>query len=278
MSDARADVLMITYNSADYVKLSLPRLLDSCGERDRVWLWHNGTDQATLEVTQQYAQDKRVYRFHHSVDNVGLREPTNWLWANADGAYVSKVDDDCLLPLDWIERLHHAHQANQNFGAIGASRLRPEDVVDHLISQKTESFNDDVQLFRNHWVQGSGYLLRRPWVEKMGFLGDGQSWPEYCLSMAKAGAINGFLFPLLFEDHMDDPRSSHTLMKSDTDLAWRQPLSANRSRVLTLEDWQRRLERSAREVQAAPLDLRIWSGWRKQLRSVRARVEMLRSP
>src|SRR5690606_28589268 len=45
----RADILMITYRSAGYLHLSLPRLLETLGERDRVWLWHNGDDEATLE-------------------------------------------------------------------------------------------------------------------------------------------------------------------------------------------------------------------------------------
>src|SRR5699024_265627 len=36
----RVDIVMITYRSAGYLHLSLPRLLDTLGDRDRVWLWH----------------------------------------------------------------------------------------------------------------------------------------------------------------------------------------------------------------------------------------------
>ena len=266
------DVLMLTYNAAAYVELSLPRLLESCDDDTRVWLWHNGNDQATLEIAQHFARDARVHRFHHSEINVGLREPTNWVWREGSGDFVSKVDDDCLLPTDWIARLRHAHASDDRFGAIGASRLRPEDLVPELIERKLAHFNDGTMLFRNHWVQGSGYLLKREWIRRLGPLADGQSWTSYCMALAFAGAINGFLYPLIFEDHMDDPRSEHTLMRTDEDLAWRMPLSAKRSRVRSLEEWQARLERSALDVQKAPLDLRHWRGWRRKIHNLRSRL------
>src|ERR1700741_2603147 len=71
------DILMITYDRPEYVRLSLPHLLDSCTDDARVWLWHNGTDAATLAAVEEFRHDPRVHRFHHSPVNAGLREPTN---------------------------------------------------------------------------------------------------------------------------------------------------------------------------------------------------------
>ena len=270
------DVLMITFNAPGYVKLSLPRLLDSCDEQTRIWLWHNGTHEETLEVTKGFASDPRVHRFHHSIENVRLTDPTNWMWAESNGAFLSKVDDDCLLPVDWIKRLRHAHEGNDEFGAIGASRLREEDIIPEAFEKKLQNFGPGLDLFRNHWVQGSGYLLKRKWVDKHGLLKPDQSWTNYCLELALDGAINGFLYPLIFEDHMDDPRSEHTLLHTDDDFRWRMPLSAKRSKVQTLDDWGRRMRRSAREVQEASLDLRSWVGWRRRLHNLRSRIDQLR--
>lgn len=272
------DVLMITFNAPGYVKLSLPRLLDSCDDHTRVWLWHNGTHEETLEVAKSYADDPRVHKFHHSVENVKLTEPTNWLWSQANGGFVSKVDDDCLLPVDWITRLRDAHSTNPNFGAIGASRLREEDILQDCIDRKTETFESGVRLFRNHWVQGSGYLLKRGLIDKQGLLKDGQSWPKYCLQLGLKGAVNGFLLPLIFEDHMDDPRSENTLLFSDEDFEWRMPLSAKRSQVLTLADWEERMKLSAKEIQLAPLEMHQWKGWRQKLRKLMSRINQTRRP
>lgn len=271
MRTPSADILMITFNSADYVHISLPRLLESCSEHDRVWLWHNGADTPTLEATRSYKDHPRVHRFHHSPENVGLGPPTNWVWSEGDGDFVSKVDDDCLLPLDWLTKLRAAHEACPEFGAIGACRLLPEDVDQRLIERKMQTHNG-IKIVRNHWVQGSGYLLKRSVMERQGPLDQDIGWTNYCLELARSGAVNGFLYPLIFEDHMDDPRSGNTLMRSDADLAWRMPLSMKRSNVKTLDDWQRRLVKSARELQEAPVDIRAFSGWRLRIHNLRQRL------
>lgn len=272
------DILMITYNSPDYVRLSLPRLLESCDDYSRVWLWHNGTDEETLETTRSFAHDSRVHRFHHSVENKRLQEPTAWLWTEADGTYVSKVDDDCLLPLDWIIRLREAHEANGDFGAIGSSRLRPEDIDAPRLQRKVFEYGGGVQLFRNHWIQGSGYLLKRSLIDKFGLITGDQSWTGYCLELAQGGAINGFLYPLLFEDHMDDPRSVHTLLHSDADLHWRMPLSLGLGKVRSLADWERLLIQSNEGLLEASLDLKDYRGWRLKLHHIRSRIAQLRQP
>jgi hypothetical protein len=222
--------------------------------------------------------DPRVHRFRHSVEPAGAGAATNWLWGESDAEYVSKVADDCLLPQDWILRLRHAHETNEALGVVGASRLRPDDVVPDLLRRKLRTYRAGVELLRNHWVQPSGYLMRRHWVDRMGPLAPGQSWKSYCLAMAHNGAINGFLFPFVFEDHLADPRSEHALPGTGADPERHQPEGARPGHVRTLAGWQRRQRRSAYELQTAPLDLRQWRGWRRRARSIRVRLELLRSP
>jgi glycosyltransferase involved in cell wall biosynthesis len=271
------DVLMITYNAADYVAVTLPSLLESCDEHTRVWLWHNGDDERTLETTRSFADDPRVAHFHHSRENVGLTDPTNWVWTEGSADFVSKVDDDCLLPATWIDDLRAAHRSHGGLGAIGASRLRPED-IDHALLQRKIEQHGPVSIVRNHWVQGSGYLLPRSVIDRHGVLDRGQSWTNYCMTLARAGVVNGFLYPLIFEDHMDDPRSEHTLLRTDADLEWRMPLSAKRARVTSLDDWERQIKNTALRTQTAPVDLRYYEGWRLRLRNLRNRVDRLRRP
>lgn len=272
----RADILMITYRSAGYLDLSLPRLLETVGPSDRVWLWHNGDDEETLEALRPYRRDPRVHRFHHSRRNVRLREPTTWLWQEATARYVSKVDDDCLVAPGWLEAFTPAHEANPEFGVIGSWRHPPEDFRAALAQRKIQEFAQGHRLLRNHWVQGSGYLLRRALIERHGLLRQDESFTGYCLRLARSGAVNGFYFPFVPEDHMDDPRSAHTLIHTDADLAARLPLSAQANGVRTVADWTAQLERSALLLQSASLDLREYGGWRRAVRSVRRRVDLMR--
>nr|WP_297425116.1 glycosyltransferase family 2 protein [uncultured Actinotalea sp.] len=271
----RTDILMITYRSPDHVRLSLPHLLSTCDEDSAVWLWHNGDDEETLSVVQEHASDPRVARFHHSRENVRLTTPTNWLWAESAADYVSKVDDDCLPEHGWIERIRAAHEPNPGFGAIGSWRFRPEDFEPRSAERKIQSFEGGVRLLRNHWVQGSGYLLPRRLVERHGPLRDGQSFTQYCLDLARAGAVNGWLYPFVHEENLDDPRSPRTLFRTDEDFLRRMPLTAQNLGIRTVADWATQEHESALAVQRATLDLRHYGGWRAKLRGARRRAGRL---
>ncbi|MFC7404877.1 glycosyltransferase family 2 protein [Georgenia alba] len=272
---ATTDVLMITYNSAEHVRRSLPHLLDTCDEHTRVWLWHNGDDEETLAVVREHADDARVHRFHHSRENVRLTAPTNWLWTESEGTFVSKVDDDCLPEPGWVERLRDAHAANPDFGAVGCWRFRDEDFVPELASRKIQTFAGGYRLLRNHWVQGSGYLLPRAKVLRQGPLRQGQSFTHYCIALARAGAVNGWLYPFVREDNMDDPRSASTLFVDDAAFRRRMPLTAQALGITSVTDWARQEHESALAVQKASLDLREYGGWRAKRTLVRRRVERL---
>lgn len=267
------DVLMITYRRPDYLRRTLPHLLDHCDEAMRVWLWHNGDDAETLAVARSHADHPRVHRFHHSPRNVGLTEPTNWLWTNSDGAFVSKIDDDCLLEPGWARKLEAVHAADPRFGVLGSWRFQDEDFVPGLAVPKIGRFGGH-RVLLNFWVQGSGYLLRRACIERHGVLRPGWSFPYYCQQLALAGWVNGWPYPFVREDHMDDPRSPNSLLRTDDDLLAELPLSARRTGVTTLAAWAAQQQRSARIVQAASIDPRDYTGWRRTLRSTRLRLRL----
>lgn len=270
----RVDVVMITYRSAGYVHLSLPRLLETLGDQDRVWLWQNGDDEATIEALRPYTKDARVHRYHHSRENVGLREPTSWLWSESSARFMSKVDDDCLVSPGWLDTFAAAHDANPQLGIVASWRHPPEDFRPEIAQRKIEALRGGHQIMRNLWVQGSGYLMRRAVVERNGLLGAEESFTDYCIRTARHGAVNGFYYPFVREDHMDDPRSPHTLIHTDADLAERMPLSAKANGVTTVAAWTAQLIQSAQVLQAASLDPRAYSGWRAKVRSGRRRLAM----
>lgn len=268
----RADILMITHRSAAYLPLSLPRLLSTCGERDRVWLWQNGDDEETIEALRPFRSDPRVHRYHHSRENVRLREPTCWLWRNSVGEFVSKVDDDCLVTPGWLDTFAAAHHDNPQFGVIGSWRPLEEDLLPERAQQKVQRYNGGHQLLRNLWVQGSGYLMPRSLVDRHGLLREEESFTRYCIRAARVGLVNGFYYPFVREDHMDDPRSPNTLIHTDEDLAERMPLTARNNGVRTVEQWIDWMTQDAYALQTASLDPRSYQRWRLKLRRVGRQV------
>ncbi len=274
-ANARApdiDVLMITYNRAPYTRLSLRRLLDTCGGGVRVWLWHNGEDRATLDVVHEFKDEPPVYAFHHSHENKRLVAPVQWLWANASGRYVGKVDDDCLVPAGWWQTLRAAHEDEPRLGAISCWHFREEDFVPEIAQRKIATFRSGHRLMRNAWIGGSGYLLKRTCLAAVRPRLEQEGLTHYWIRLAAAGWINGWYFPFLYQDHMDDPRSPHTQLRSDQDVERHLPLSAEMRGVTSLEQWNSQLRRSARLVQEAPMDPGLYFGWRKKVRRLRGRL------
>lgn len=274
-ASSTVDVVMITYDQPDYVEKSLGRLIETATDNTRIWVWHNGTDEATLEVSTRLSEHAAVHRFHHSPENQRLRGPTNWLLENATGDFLSKVDDDCLLEPGWIESLIAFHALDERFGVLGSWRFPDEDVDLDLAAPKIVTYPSGQRLLRNLWVQGSGFLMKRACVEQLGPMTDKLSFPKYCIELSALGWINGWPLPFIREEHMDDPRSPHTRFRTDADLMARPPLTARMNGVTTVEGWEEQLRRSARNAQTATLDVRHYRGWRSKRTAILRRGKRL---
>jgi hypothetical protein len=265
--DDSIDVLMVTHNRPGFTAVALERLLATSDERMRVWLWHNGEHAETLEVVRAQLAHQRVAGFHHSVENTGLRglwKPTNWLFEQATGAYVSKVDDDCLMPEGWADVLRAAHRDVPELGAIGCWRFRPEDLEPSLARDKIQRFGAH-RLFRNCWIEGTGFLMKRSTVERFGPIPAGMSFPTYCKHLGLAGWIHGWYYPFLHQEHMDDPRSPYWTLEPERDT--RPGRHAPEAHV-------RLIRTRALQVQRSSLDPARHLGWRRKLQLARARIPL----
>jgi hypothetical protein len=155
---------------------------------------------------------------------------------------------------------------------IGCWRFQEADFVPELAEQKIRELPGGHRLLQNCWVQGSSYLLRREAMERRGLLRERESFPQYCKHLAYAGWLIGWYYPFLYEDHMDDPRSPHSLIRSDADLAADRPLTADSFDVLTVDARIRQIRAFAVRCQAAPVDPRRYVGWRSGLIQLRWRL------
>jgi len=265
------DILMVTYNSPESTRIALARLLDTCDERMRVWLWHNGDHAETLDVVRGFESHPRMHRFHHSEENVRLWAPTNWLLENAEGDFLTKVDDDNVLPAGWHEKLQAAHNAYERFGVLGCWRFQEEDFFPELAEKKIREYGGH-RILQNMWVEGSCFLMKRACLEAMGPLKEGQNFPQWCKAAALEGWIHGWYYPFIHYENLDDPRSPHTLIRTQADLEKRLPLTAQYNGIDTIEAWTEQLRRSAHSAQTAPIELEQWRGWRRLVRRLQKRA------
>ncbi len=275
-SGTGVDVVLVTHDRPRYTSLSLPRLLGTMPEDGRVWVWHNGGNREVLDAIEPHLDHPRLHRFHHCPENLGLQAAINWVWTQAEGRFVSKVDDDSLMQPGWVEHLSGALDAWDGFGVMGSWRFLPEDWDEERASRKITEMHG-VRLLRNHWVQGSGHLLRRDLVAELGPLRPGLNFVGWCLQAAKKGYVNGWPLPLVAEEHLDDPRHPLTAFTDEAAYAAALPLSAKATGATTLAEWLEQTRSDAASVQNATLDLRHYGGWRRKVIHARRRLRSLRT-
>jgi glycosyltransferase involved in cell wall biosynthesis len=272
MSTGNIDILMVTYDRPRYTRLSLQRLLDTCDDSMRVWIWHNGNDAETLEVVHSLLDQPRVHEFHHSPENQRLRIPTNWFWSRARGQYVSKIDDDNLMPDGWAQTLRAAHESEPRLGAIGCWSFRPEDHRPEFAQKKVITIGDGHRVLQNCWVAGTGHLVKRQCIEESGPLKEKQSFTNYCVHLAARGWINGWYYPFVYMENMSDPRSPYTELKTEADFRARRGLSATKRGVSSLEQSRKRQPLHALKLQTCSTNPWHYIGFRGRLRRMLRRL------
>jgi len=219
----------------------------------RVWVWHNGSDRATLDVVRSLQSHPRLHRLHHSPENVALTQPTNWFWQHARGELVGKIDDDVLVPDNWAQILRAAHVDEPRFGAISIWHLGQTSFDEQRAQHKIRSFRSGHRIVQNPWINGGGYLMKRRCIRHIGGLRKTEPFPHYCRRLAWLGWINGWYYPLLHDQNMDDPRSPFTLFTSDQAFVEHAPLTARRNGITTVDGWKELLDNNALWIQDSPV-------------------------
>ncbi|WKZ33960.1 MAG: glycosyltransferase [Thermodesulfobacteriota bacterium] len=259
-------VLMITHNRPDYTKLSLSRLTETLPSHAKAVVWDNASSEENLRVLRGFEEHPAIEKIIYNKTNDRLRGPTNWFWRNhADADLLGKIDDDCLMPARWVEKLEKAHRDIPDAGIIGCWRFLPEDFNVSKATRKIHSFGPHM-ILRNCWIEGSGYLMKRKLVEEIGTLRPKETFTTWCLRAAARGYVIGWYYPFLYQEHMDDPRAEHSGIKTDEDLRRLLPLSARQYGVRTREEWVKRLKGTAQRLQEYSLDPYDFIGLRSKLK------------
>lgn len=242
-------ILMITFNRPEYTKLSLSCLCDTAPENARIVVWDNASSAETVGILKQFEGHPRIESIIYNKTNDKLHGPTNWFWMNSnDAELIGKVDDDCLVPDNWCEVLQQAHIDIPEAGVLGCWHFLPEDFNEEIAIKKIQTFAKH-KIMRNCWVGGSGYLMKRVVIERIGYLRPKESFTTYCIRAAAKGFINGWYYPFLYQEHMDDPRTEHTDIKSEDDFQRLKPLTACTFNIDSREGWIEFLKKNARLLQ-----------------------------
>lgn len=225
-SEAPVDLLMITWNRRAYVEKTLARLLSDPADFRLYW-WDNGSTDGVAELMSQ-VRDERIVQTHRCPTNAMQGLPTQWFLEQAQSDVVGKLDDDTLAPPGWTQQLATAVRKHERLGMIGCWTFWPEDFE----RNRTAAERRMVRIGEHRIVQaaiigGTGVLLRRDLAERYRDRSpNGRKFAIDRMALTLDGYISGWYFPLLWAEHMDDPRSEHCLMRRSEGLNGQAALTA----------------------------------------------------
>jgi GT2 family glycosyltransferase len=263
----------ITYNRLDYTKLALASVLADPTEEFSLTIWDNASTDGTVEYLKKEVNDPRISDVIFFKENIGQTAAVNKIWSNSKADLLGKLDNDCLITPGWTRILARAHRDIPKLGVVACWHFRPEDFDYERAKHKIQTFGKH-QILRHPWTCGTGLLFKRETFERFGPM-QGKGTTDYWLRMALAGYVNGYYYPLVCQEHMDDPRSPHTLLKSDEDLQRYMPVTSGTFGILSLGGWIQFLREDAMMTQVASADPKHYVGWRAILRRLKGKLRRI---
>ena len=206
------DILMITWNRFDYAKRTIDNLLSTNDDFHLYW-WDNGSVDGVAEYISGL-DDERIVLKHRSDSNVMQAIPTRWFLEQSRAAIIGKLDDDTLVPDGWIKTISAAIQQHNKLGMVGCWTFWPEDFERNVgpAQKKIKTFGAH-RILTNIGIGGTAFLMQK----KLGLKylvkdHNGTAFPIDRERMSAGGYCSGWYFPLIWAEHMDDPRSEYCSM------------------------------------------------------------------
>lgn len=268
----RIGLIFITHNRLDYTKLALASVLADPTEEFSLTIWDNASTDGTVEYLKNEVNGSRIADIIFSKENVGQTAAVNTIWSNSKADLLGKLDNDCLVTPGWTRILAQAHNDISNLGVVACWHYRPDDFDYERAKHKIQTFGKH-QIFRHPWTCGTGLLIKRSTYLKFGPIhGDGTT--GFWVKLAVNRYINGFYYPLVYQEHMDDPKREHSHLKDEASYQAAKAVTVNINSPgqETLAGRWRWRQDVLNNLLDDPWDVKYYTGWRGKLRRIKKRV------
>ena len=271
------DLVFITYQRLEYTKLALASVLADPTEEFSLTIWDNASTDGTVDYLRKEVSDPRIADIVLCKENAGQTAAVNEIWGRSKADLLGKLDNDCLVPAGWTRTLAQAHQDIERLGVVACWHYFPDDFDYERARHKIQTFGRH-QIFRHPWTCGTGLLIKRSDFYAFGPIRENAT-TAYWLKMASAGRINGFYYPLICQEHMDDPKSRYCLMHREGSFEEYRDVPFG-MRVGYYHDMNSRMKvrrTMVKNLLEGPSDPRCYLGWRGRIRNLREHATRLLS-
>jgi glycosyltransferase involved in cell wall biosynthesis len=268
------DLVFITYNRLDYTKLALASILADPKEQFSLTIWDNASTDGTTEYLRNEINGPRIADVILSKENIGQIAVVNEIWGRSKADLLGKLDNDCLMTPGWTRTLAKAHRDIDNLGVVACWNFFPDEFHYERAKHKIQRFGKH-QIFRHPWTCGTGLLIKRDTFLKFGAIRTGGT-TSYWLKMALAGYINGFYYPLIYQEHMDDIRSKYSRVKSMSfQEAYRYTPAVQAGQIRNLRQYNQFHQEIVENILTDPYDPKYYVGWQAKLRRILNRARKM---
>lgn len=169
-------VLMVTYGRLAYSVQAFNSILSfNANHPVKITIWDNCSDDGTRVWLKSIQGHRDIEEIVLRDRNEGLARAVNYFFRkHHDAKYVVKVDNDTVMPENWLDDLLEAYDyaPYPKIGAISGTCLRPNgdtfaDWVKNVM--KTVPLKDDFLHF-NSYVLGTGVLINMDMIRTRGLL------------------------------------------------------------------------------------------------------------
>ena len=271
------ELAFITYQRLEYTKLALASVLADPTEEFSLTIWDNASTDGTVDYLRNEVSDPRITDIVFSKENVGQTAAVNTVWSRSKADLLGKLDNDCIVSPGWTRTLARAHDDIADLGVVAMWHFFADDFDYETAKHKIATYGDH-QIFRHPWTCGTGLLIKRATYERFGPI-ERKATTRYWLTMALAGYINGFYYPLVYQEHMDDPRSEHCLIRDAESFEKYKDVTfgLGSGRYDDVTGRLKARNEMVRNLLEDPVDPRYYCGWRRTMRRVRERAAGLLS-
>jgi hypothetical protein len=253
----------VTYNRLEYTKLALQSILADPTEEFSLTIWDNASTDGTAEYLKSEVSDPRIADIVLCKENAGQIAAVNEVWGKSKADLLGKLDNDCLMTPGWTRTLAQAHADIPELGVVACWHFFAQDFDATRARHKIQTFGRH-QIFRHPWTCGTGLLIKRTDFEQFGPIREKTTTP-YWMNMARAGRVNGFYYPLIYQEHMDDPMSAYSKVRTDAGLRAQTAVTAGLQarRFANVQELCRWRAEILRNLLDDPYDPRYYTDWRR---------------
>jgi hypothetical protein len=180
-------------------------------------IWDNASTDGTVAYLRDRLKGLPNVTGIASPVNRGVVFPMNEVWSSdPEAELLAKIDNDTLVPPDLVRRLAECHLQSSRFGVLSGFHFREEGEA--LAEEHRIKTFDGVPVLPQPYVGGCAVMIglidyRKDGPDGRPFMDSG--WTIYQQWVTDQGFVNGYPWPPVHVDHMEDTRSPHCIRSDE---------------------------------------------------------------